>query len=214
MGTRQRLILLGAGGQGRVVADIALHTGRYREIGVLDDDQGVAGTGLPFPLLGSFSEYGKWLGEADFAVAIGNNAVREALQDRLTAAGASLATLIHPRAFVASRVTLGAGSVVMAGAVINVDAVIGRGVIVNTCASVDHDCRIGDFCHVSVGARLAGTVHVGDRSTLGVGAVVRNNPDICADCLVGAGAAVVSPLTEPGVYVGVPARRLYPDGVN
>ena len=102
----------------------------------------------------------------------------------------------------------------MAGAVINVDAVIGRGVIVNTCASVDHDCRIGDFCHVSVGARLAGTVHVGDRSTLGVGAVVRNNTDICADCMVGAGAAVVSPLTEPGVYVGVPARRLYPDGVN
>ena len=112
------------------------------------------------------------------------------------------------------RVTLGAGSVVMAGAVINVDAVIGRGVIVNTCASVDHDCRIGDFCHVSVGARLAGTVHVGDRSTLGVGAVVRNNTDICADCMVGAGAAVVSPLTEPGVYVGVPARRLYPDGAN
>ena len=102
----------------------------------------------------------------------------------------------------------------MAGAVINVDAVIGRGVIVNTCASVDHDCRIGDFCHVSVGARLAGTVHVGDRSTLGVGAVVRNNTDICADCMVGAGAAVVSPLTEPGVYVGVPARRLYPDGAN
>ena len=104
--------------------------GLYREIGFLDDDPGVADTGLPFPLLGSFSEYGKWLGEADFAVAIGNNAVREALQDRLTAAGASLATLIHPRAFVASRVTLGAGSVVMAGAVINVDAVIGRGVIV------------------------------------------------------------------------------------
>lgn len=109
MGTRQRLILLGAGGQGRVVADIALHTGLYREIGFLDDDPGVADTGLPFPLLGSFSEYGKWLDEADFAVAIGNNAVREALQDRLTAAGASLATLIHPRAFVASRVTLGVG---------------------------------------------------------------------------------------------------------
>lgn len=109
MGTRQRLILLGAGGQGRVVADIALHTGLYSEIGFLDDDQGVADTGLPFPLLGSFSEYGKWLGEADFAVAIGNNAVRETVQDRLTAAGASLATLIHPRAFVASRVTLGAG---------------------------------------------------------------------------------------------------------
>ena len=95
MGTRQRLILLGAGGQGRVVADIALHTGLYREIGFLDDDQGVADTGLPFPLLGGFSEYGKWLGEADFAVAIGNNAVREALQDRLTAAGDTAAGACH-----------------------------------------------------------------------------------------------------------------------
>ncbi len=214
MGRKQRLIILGAGGQGRVVADMALHMGIYREIGFLDDDPERMEAGLPYPLLGRFPDYSKWVGEADFIVGIGDRFTREAVQEQLTAAGATMATLIHPRAFVASRVTIGEGSVVMAGAVISVDATVGRGVIVNTCASVDHDCRIGDFCHVSVGAHLGGTVHVGYRSVIGIGAAVRNNIDICADCVVGAGAAVVCSLTEPGVYVGVPARLRHPDGAD
>ena len=208
MGTERKLIILGAGGQGRVVADVAAQTGRYTQIGFLDDNAELGDGRLPYPLLGGFSDFEKWIGRAEFTVAVGDNLIREAVQTRLTDAGASMATLIHPRAFVASRVTLGEGTVLMAGAVVNVDAVIGRGVIVNTCASVDHDGRIGDFCHVGVGAHLAGSVRMGDRSMIGVGAAVRNNTDICADCTVGAGAAVVCSLTEPGVYIGVPARRM------
>lgn len=211
MSGKQKLIVLGAGGQGRVVADIALQTGRYGEIGFLDDSSDVPSRNLPFPLFGGFSDFERWLDEADFVVALGNNKKRETVQERLSAAGATLAVLVHPRAFVASRVTLGEGTVVMAGAVLNVDTQIGRGVIINTCSSVDHDCRIDDFCHIAVGAHLAGTVRMGKRCMVGAGVAVRNNQTIVADCTIGVGAAVTSDLTVAGTYIGVPAR-LWRDG--
>lgn len=208
MSATKRLILLGAGGQGRVTADVAVCMGAYREVCFLDDGLRGGDSDLPYRVLGGFADFPSYTEDADFLVSLGQNAARRRWQETLEAAGASVATLIHPRAVVAERVTIGAGSVVMAGAVINPDAVIGRGVIINTCASVDHDGRIGDFCHISVGAHLAGTVTVGANSLLGVSVAVRPGVTIGADCTVGVGAAVVNDLTEPGVYVGVPARRM------
>lgn len=208
MSTKERLILLGAGGQGRVAADVAVCMGVYREVCFLDDDLCGGDAKLPYPVLGGFSDYPSYVEDADLFVSLGQNAARRRWQEVLEAAGASLATLIHPRAVVAERVIIGAGSVVMAGAVINPDVVLGRGVIINTCASVDHDGRIGDFCHISVGAHLAGTVSVGANSLVGVGVAVRPGVTIGGDCTVGVGAAVVSDLIEPGVYVGIPARRM------
>jgi acetyltransferase-like isoleucine patch superfamily enzyme len=73
---------------------------------------------------------------------------------------------------------------------------------------VEHDNLIGDFAHISVGAKLAGTVTIGPESWIGIGAVVSNNLSICGGCMVGAGAVVVKNITEPGTYVGVPARRI------
>lgn len=207
MGTRKRLILLGAGGQGRVAADVARCMDCYREICFLDDSLQEEQVSFPYRILGRFSDRGAYREDADFLVAIGQNDVRERLQEQLTAEGVPLATLIHPRAVVAERVTIGEGSVIAAGAVIGPDAALGRGVILNTCASVDHDCRIGDFCHISVGAHLAGMVSVGVRSLLGVGVAVRPGIHIAADCTIGVGAAVVGDIPEPGVYVGVPAHR-------
>lgn len=208
MSTKKRLILLGAGGQGRVAADVAVCMGTYREVCFLDDSLCGEDSGLPYRVLGGFSDFPAYIEDADFLVSLGQNVARRRWQETLEAAGASLATLIHPRAVVAERVAIGAGSVVMAGAVINPDVVLGRGVILNTCASVDHDCRIGDFCHISVGAHLAGTVSVGANSLVGVGVAVRPGMTIGEDCTIGVGAAVVCDLVEPGVYVGVPARRM------
>jgi acetyltransferase-like isoleucine patch superfamily enzyme len=95
----------------------------------------------------------------------------------------------------------------MAGVVMNADASIGEGCIINTSSSVDHDNVLADFVHVSVGAHLAGTVKVGKGAWIGAGAVVSNNISICREALVGAGAVVVCDITEPGTYIGVPAKR-------
>ncbi|WP_165173137.1 acetyltransferase [Adlercreutzia sp. ZJ242] len=198
----RRLIIIGAGGHGKVVADIAMRVG-YRDVAFLDDAEGSAEcAGLP--VVGRASDWGSFP-ETDFFVAIGDARARERIQRGL---GGRAVTLVHPAASVSRRVEVGRGSVVMAGAVVNSDVRIGEGAIVNTGATVDHDCRIGRFAHVSVGSHVAGAVTVGDGTWLGVGSVVSNNVSICGGCMVGAGAVVVGDIEEPGTYVGVPARLL------
>lgn len=199
------LIIIGAGGHGRVVADIAQKLGAYEKIAFLDD--GAAKENMGLPVLGKVSEVDNYVTTADICVAIGNSEVREKWIERLLAMGASVPKLIHPNAAVGACVEMGAGTVVMAGAVINPCAKLGKGVIVNTCSSIDHDCAVGDYCHISVGAHVAGTVTIGAHSWLGVGAIVRNNIGICEKCMIGAGAVVVKDITESGTYVGVPAKK-------
>ena len=200
-----RLLILGGGGHGRVVADIARLNG-YEDIGFLDDSTDCGN--LPFPRLGKCGEAVRYVSDGDFIVAIGNAAVRRTFQERIAAAGGNLVTLVHPRAVVASSAVIGRGSVVMAGAVINPDARIGKGVIINTAGTVDHDCEVGDFAHVSVGAHLCGTVTVGPETWIGAGATVINNISICGSCMIGAGAVVVKDIGQAGTYVGVPAELL------
>lgn len=200
-----RLIILGASGHGKVVADIALKLG-YRDVVFLDDDPSlVECTGLP--VIGPCVQAASLAdGDTAFFVAIGNPSIRERVQESLR--GFPLATLVHPDAVISRRVKIGAGTVVMAGAVVNSDTVIGDGCIVNTGATVDHDNRIADYVHISVGAHTAGTVGIGRGTWVGIGVVVSNNVDVCAGCMIGAGAVVVRDITVPGTYVGVPARLL------
>ena len=201
----KKLIIIGAGGHGKVVADIAENIGGYGEILFLDDSD--SPKNMKYRVVGKTDDFQKYA-DAEFAVAIGSADARARIQEKLGLAGAKIATLVHPRATVANSAQIGEGSVVMAGAVINPDAKIGIGCIVNTCASVDHDSEVGDFSHVSVGARICGTVRIGDRVWIGAGATVINNVNICDCAFVGAGAAVVSDISEKGTYVGVPARRI------
>ena len=198
---KSKLMIIGASGHGKVIADIASLTG-YQEIEYLDD-----ATRPAIPTVGTVADFPQFLNSHNFIVAIGNNAIRERITRQLQESKAKLATLIHPAAVIGSGVTIGDGTVVMAGAVINADATVGMGSIINTGSSVDHDCTVGDFVHVSVGARLAGTVTVDDRTMIGAGAVVINNRSVCADCMIGAGAVVVKDITESGTYIGVPAKR-------
>ena len=197
-----KLAIIGASGHGKVIADIAEQNG-YGEIAFYDDNESVASCGK-WPVLGPTAM--ALDGCCDVFIAIGNAGVREMLMERFQ--GRRFPVLVHPRAVVAEDVILGEGTAVMAGAVINPGARLGRGVIVNTCSSVDHDCIVDDFVHVSVGAHLSGTVSVGKRTWIACGVCVRNNIRICADCMIGAGAAVVKDILEPGTYVGVPARKL------
>lgn len=200
----RRLIILGASGHGKVAADIAIRSG-YEEILFLDDNP-EARECLGWPVVGRVSEADGYQG--DFFVAIGNPTVRERIQNKLEGQGKNLALLIHPSAILGIGVTIGKGSILMAGVVVNPCAEIGKGCILNTAASVDHDCKVGDYVHVSVGAHIAGTVTIGAKTWIGVGAAVKNNVTIAQDCMIGAGATVVRSITEPGTYIGTPARKI------
>lgn len=199
----KKLIIIGASGHGRVVADIAKKNG-YEDIAFLDDNMDLKKSGS-YAVIGTCQDIKKYH-NADFFVAIGNAEIREMIQKQAENY-VHFITLIHPNAVIADNVVVGIGTVVMAGAVVNPGTTIGKGCIINTCSSVDHDCRIGDFVHISVGAHIAGTVEIGDRTWIGIGASVSNNVNICGDCMIGAGAVVIKDILHPGTYIGLPAEE-------
>lgn len=204
---KEKLLIIGASGHGKVVADIAIKMDKWQSIAFLDDDDSIKSC-MGLEVIGKSADAFTFLKDADVFVAIGDNAIRETTQDRFEIEGASMATLIHPSAIIGTDVEIGAGTVIMAGVVINSSSRIGKGNIINTSCSLDHDNEIEDYVHISPGVKTAGSVFIGKGTWLGIGSIVSNNVNICSGCKVGAGAVVVKDITEPGVYVGVPARRV------
>lgn len=212
------LLIAGASGHGKVIADIAWKLNQYDKVFFLDDDENIKEC-IGMPVIGKimaermklekllYQQTGCTQQDIEVIIAIGNSRIREQKQRMYEENDFHIATLIHPAAVIGANVTIGDGTVVMAQAVINPDTVIGKGCIINTASSVDHDNILGDYCHVSVGSHLAGTVRVGKHTWIGAGAVVNNNLDICSGCMIGAGAVVVKNITESGTYVGVPAKK-------
>lgn len=198
-----RLVVVGAGGHAKVIADIAVKTG-YSHISFLDDH--AVGSCMGFPIVGTTADLeGMDDGATDFVIGIGNNTVRQAIAKKYDV---HWIPLIHPAAKIAIHVTIGRGTVVMAGAVINSCAEIGEHCIINTGAIVEHDNIIEDYVHLSPGVVLGGTVRIGELTHVGLGAVVRNNIHIGDACTIGAGAVVVKNIDCSGVYVGIPARKI------
>lgn len=146
----------------------------------------------------------------EFAVAIGAHHGRVRLQklELLSSLGMEATTLCHPTSTNLSN-NIGRGCQLLARSFLGVRAKIGDGVILNSNCSVDHECILGDGVHIGPGAVLAGRVRVGAGTFVGAGATICPDLSICEDVIIGAGAVVVSDITEPGTYVGVPARRLH-----
>lgn len=199
-----KIIIVGAGGHGKVIADIIIKSGDTIK-GFLDDRFPTEKEFIGYPILGKIKDYQKET-DAKFVIAIGNAAVRESIVKNMSSV--EWYTAIHPTATVSDiDVQIGVGSVIMANAVINPGSHIGNHCIVNSSSVVEHDNCISDFVHISVGAKLAGTVSVGERSWVGIGAVVSNNLSICEDCMIGAGAVVMKDIDKPGTYIGIPAKE-------
>ncbi len=201
------LIIIGASGHGKVVADIAIKMGKWSKIAFLDDNESLKRS-MGIDIIGKSSDSLKYIDSYEIFAGIGNNATREKIQNGLEAVGAKIPVIIHPQAVVGSEVEIRAGTVVMAGVVINTGTKIGKGCIINTGVTVDHDNLISDYVHLSPGVHLAGNVKIDAGTWLGIGCVVCNNTSITSECIIGAGAAVVKSITISGTYVGVPARRV------
>ena len=200
------LVIIGAGGHGKSVADVAKAQG-YKDISFLDDNVESSSV-MGIKVVGKLCDVDKYISNSDIFVAIGNCGVRSEITKKLLANGANIATLIHPSAIIGSCVEIGVGVVIMPGVVINNSTKICDGVIVNTSSSIDHDCYVGEYSHVSVGAHVAGTVKLGSEVFLGVSSAVINNISIVDKVTIGAGAVAVKDIKESGVYVGVPCRLI------
>ncbi|PEF38297.1 transferase [Bacillus sp. AFS094228] len=139
-------------------------------------------------------------------VAIGDITTREKKLEQLTQNNLLIPTIFHVNSIVSPSATVGEGTFVNAGGVINASVKIGRGCIVNTSASVDHDCMIDEFVNIGPGSRLAGHVSVGKQSELGTGVIVLPNVKIGKGCIIGAGSVVVENIPDYSLAYGVPAK--------
>ena len=197
-----RLLVLGAGGHGRVVADSAGRMGGWGCIAFLDDGGGKG-------VIGRCDDLAQLMQEGDACVvAIGDNARRMEMLTKVEDLGVPVATVVDPSAAVSDGAVLGSGTVVLPRAAVNTGATLGSGCIVNTGATVDHDCVLRDCVHVSPGAHLGGDVTVGEGTWIGLGASIRHGIRIGDRAMIGAGAAVVSDVASDATVVGVPARPI------
>jgi sugar O-acyltransferase (sialic acid O-acetyltransferase NeuD family) len=198
------LVIIGAGGHAKVVAEAAQLSG-WQVIGVLDDTFGKSV--YDFPYLGTVSDM-KTLRDTHYIIAIGANQVREKMKTRLENT-VTWATIVHPQAIVSPKVKIGAGTVIFAGAIVQPDTVIGGHVILNTGSRVDHDNTIADFVHVAPNAVLTGSVELEEGVFVGAGAIVTPGVKLRKWCTLGAGAvAIRGEYLEHQIYVGNPARKL------
>jgi sugar O-acyltransferase (sialic acid O-acetyltransferase NeuD family) len=208
----QEIVVVGGGGHAKVVLSILKKLESFNVLGYSDLKDN--GTLLGTPYLGSDRDLSSFAGagaglNAVIAVGqVGLGTLRHELWARMQRIGLTFPEIVSPQATVNEEVVVGEGVVVMDGAVINPGSKIGRGAIVNTNSTVEHDVILEEWVHVAPGATISGGVKVGRFSMIGVGATVLEGVNIAANSIVGAGATVVHDLSEPGVYVGCPARRI------
>lgn len=206
------IVVVGGGGHAKVVISILKKLEGYLILGYTDlKDNGPL---LDICYLGSDGGLEKLAAttkELNVVLAVGQVGFgyhRQKLWHQLQSSPIQFPMIISPNAVVNEGVSVGEGAVVADGAVVNAGVSIGRGAIVNTNATVEHDVTLEDWVHLGPGSTLSGGVTVGAFSMIGAGATVIEGRKIAIGCFVGAGAVVVNDLTEPGVYVGVPARRI------
>lgn len=208
MSIKEKIFVFGASGHAKVVIDIIERQNLYEIAFLVDDALALRGRQTyGYPVIGGKEELLD-SGIHSGIVAIGSNRARREVAAWLRKRGFDLVSAVHPSAQIARGVTVGSGTVIMAGAVINSDTSIGRDVIVNTRAGIDHDCSIGEGVHIAPGATLCGTVKVGDGSFVCAGATIIPNLTIGNDVTVGAGATVIRDVEAGLIIAGSPAMPL------
>lgn len=207
---KKKIFVFGASGHAKVVVDVIERQGLYDVLFLVDDDPTLKGTEFyGYHVIGGKQEL---LDSRDQVcggiVAIGSNRARTAVAHWLIDNRFELVSVIHPFAQLARGVTVDAGTVIMAGAIINSDSRIGRNVIVNTRASIDHDCIVGDGVHIAPGTTLCGTVSVGDGTFVCAGATIIPNLNIGYNVVIGAGSTVIRDVPDCELVAGSPARYI------
>lgn len=204
-----RILIIGAGGQGRVVADALLacaEDGGFHVVGFLDADTALHGrVHRNIPIIGDIEMIATTVHDA-VVVAIGDNATRRRVAMSPEMRERRLIAVCHPASVVAPDVSIDDGAMLSASATVVTGTRIGRGCIVNTGCVIDHDCTIGDWAHVAPRAVLGGHVTIGAGALVGIGSTVMPGRHVGEGAIVGAGAVVTTDVPPAAVVVGVPAR--------
>ena len=205
------LILVGGGGHCQSVIDVIEAEGTRKIAGILDVAHKVGKRVLDYEIMGTEAQVPSLVKEHGFLITVGQiqtSEPRKRLFQRIKQAGGIFPIIVSPHAYVSPHATLGEGSIIMHQALVNAGALVGVNTIINSHVLIEHGTRIGSHCHVATGAIINGDCQIGDHTFVGSRATVLQGVSIGEDIIVGAGAVVTQSLTEPGVYVGIPARKV------
>ena len=195
---KESVVVFGAGGHAKVIVDILEQMGKFR-IAALVAPNGAGTKVMGYPVVAAIPK-----GVKAGVIGIGDNFRRSQVAEEIP--GFRFVAAVHPSAILGRGVEIGAGTVVMAGAVINPETKIGKHCIVNTRASIDHDCTLGDFASVGPGSTLGGKVKLGSFTAFGLGANCIHEITIGEHSVIGAGAAVVENIPALSVAYGNPCK--------
>lgn len=199
------LTIHGCGGHARSVANTALKT-IYQQLQFIDENARPHEMILGFPVISGIE--GPLPLATPHIVGLGDNDKRQQLYDKLKAAGCDIINLVAYSALVGQKATWGSGNFIAESAYLGPEVRLGDNNIINTRSIIEHECIIGSHNHIAINATVAGRCKIGDFVMIGAGATVVDGTTIGSHSVIGAGAVVVKDIVEPGVYVGVPARKL------
>ncbi|MDG1429720.1 MAG: NeuD/PglB/VioB family sugar acetyltransferase [Crocinitomicaceae bacterium] len=207
---KSRLAIVGTGEFGEQVLKYSELQNKYDVVGFFDDFFAEKEF-QEKPVLGKIEDIESLYGEDYFDtlfIAIGYNhlAFKQGLQNRFNKI--PLATIVHPTAIVEPSATLEEGTLICGNSYIGINSIIKKGAVVHLCSFVPHDNTIEECVFISSGVNLGGKTKIGARTFVGLGATVSDSLNVCEDVLIGASALVLKSITEPGKYIGSPARQL------
>lgn len=194
--TRVPLLLIGAGGHARACLDVIEQEGRFDVVGLIGVPDEVGGSVLGYPVVGSNADLPAMAARVGAAfVSVGqikSPQLRMELFDALERVGCVLPTIVSPRGYVSRHARVGAGTIVMHGAIVNAGVEVGRNCILNSLSLVEHDAVVSDHCHISTSAAVNSGVRIGAGTFLGSGAAVRQGITIGERCVIGMGQVVLA----------------------
>lgn len=203
---KMELILIGAGGHSRSCIDAIEQEGKFKIGGLVGLGEEVGSSHFGYQVIATDSDLSALAKQFKYAlISVGqikSPDLRIRLYELSLAAGFTLPSIIAPTAYVSSNATVGAGTIVMHGAILNAGAAVGKNCIINTRALLEHDSRVFDHCHISTGAIVNGETLIGAGSFIGSGSVIKQGVSVGVRSVVGMGLAVLHNLEDGCKYLG------------
>lgn len=208
---KDKIILIGGGGHCKSVIDVIEQENKFEIIGVIDIKEKIGNSVIGYNVIGSDDDIEKLSKTCkNFLITFGqgkSNDFRKNTFSKLKSLNLNLPIIQSPYSHVSKHSSIGEGTVVMHGVIVNAGSKVGANCILNTQCLIEHDVEVGNHCHISTKATLNGAVKFGDSIFAGSSCVIKDGMSICDNVIIGTGATVVKNISEPGIYVGCPAKK-------